>query len=308
MTAAPGEEQTDHVRVVAEQGRICALATHCARDLQDRAAAHPELFSAKPFDATLFNAVSLANAFGSPDDPHTALRIANRTSLWIFALDWLIDYRAKKREDVEALVARCTAAVTDGTPDGDGQDGEGSALARFLVEIRDLLATAPAFAAHRDVWLDELRRMLEAMALEWEWKASRAETGAWTPTLDDYLANADNFGSTFVNAGHWIFTSGPAALDHLDPLLEASREVQRVLRLLNDLATYKRDVTWGDLNAMLLDADEATVKERIGRLVENCRKLLRPLRDPCPREAVYLERQIGYSVGFYGGADYWGDL
>src|SRR5690606_34473943 len=225
VTAAPGEEQTDHVRVVAEQGRICALATHCARDLQDRAAAHPELFSAKPFDATLFNAVSLANAFGSPDDPHTALRIANRTSLWIFALDWLIDYRAKKREDVEALVARCTAAVTDGTPDGDGQDGEGAALARFLVEIRDLLATAPAFAAHRDVWLDELRRMLEAMALEWEWKASRAETGAWTPTLDDYLANADNFGSTFVNAGHWIFTSGPAALDHLDPLLEASREV-----------------------------------------------------------------------------------
>ncbi|GAA0549438.1 terpene synthase family protein [Actinomadura livida] len=301
MTAADAE--TDPIRAAAEQGRICALATHCARDLQERAAAHPDLFDAKPFDATLFNAVSLANAFGSPDDSHAALRVANRTSLWIFALDWLIDYRAKARGDVEALVVQCADAVIDGAPAADAP------LTRFLTEIRDLLAEVPAFAAHRAVWLDELRRMLDAMALEWEWKAVRTETGAWTPTLDEYLANADNFGSTFVNAGHWIFTSRPSALTHLDPLLEASREVQRVLRLLNDLATYERDVTWGDLNAMLLpDADRATVKERIGELVDHCRKLLRPLHETCPREARYLERQIGYSMGFYGAADYWGEL
>jgi hypothetical protein len=300
MASAAG---TDPLRAVAEQGRICALATHCARDLQERAAAHPDLFDAKPFDATLFNAVSLANAFGSPDDSHADLRVANRTSLWIFALDWLIDYRAKARGDVTALVGQCADAVPAGDPDA------GTPLTRFLTEIRDLLATVPAFAAHRAVWQDELRRMLDAMALEWEWKASRAETGSWKPTLDEYLANADNFGSTFVNAGHWIFTSGPSALTHLAPLLEASREVQRVLRLLNDLATYERDVTWGDLNAMLLpDADRATVKERIGELVDHCRKLLRPLHDTCPREAAYLERQIGYSMGFYGAADYWGEL
>ncbi len=139
-------------------------------------------------------------------------------------------------------------------------------------------------------------------------KAARAETGSWPPTFEDYLRNADNFGSTFVNAGHWIFTSEPGVLAHLAPLLEASREVQQVLRLLNDLATYKRDVTWGDLNAMLLDADRATVRKRIGELVDHCRTLLRPLHDSCPREAVYLERQIGYSMGFYGGADYWGEL
>lgn len=290
------------VRMAAEQGRICALATHCARDLRDRAAAHPDLFDAKPFDAALYGAVSLANAFGSPDDDADRLRIANRTSLWIFALDWLIDYRADARPDVEAILARCRA-VTD-APDPP----PGEPLSRFLAEIRDLLATAPAYAAHRALWQDELHRMLDAMALEWEWKASRAAAGHWTPTFDDYLANADNFGSTFVNVGHWIFTSGPDAFARLGPLLEASREVQRVLRLLNDLATYERDVTWGDLNAMLLGADRAAVEKRIGELVDHCRNLLRPLHSACPREAVYLERQIGYSMGFYGAADYWGDL
>ena len=307
MTAAPGEEQTDHVRVVAEQGRICALATHCARDLQDRAAAHPELFSAKPFDATLFNAVSLANAFGSPDDPHTALRIANRTSLWIFALDWLIDYRAKKREDVEALVARCTAAVTDGTPDGDGQDGEGAALARFLVEIRDLLATAPAFAAHRDVWLDELRRMLEAMALEWEWKASRAETGASTrrstttsptPTTSARRSSTPGTGSSpparppsTTSTRCWrraVRCSGCSGSSTTSPV-QAGRHLGRPER---DAARRRRGHRQGEDRPARGELPEAAAS---------------PAR-PMSREAVYLERQIGYSVGFYGGADYWGDL
>lgn len=285
---------------VAEQGRICALATHCTRDLQARAAAHPDLFDAKPFDAALFGAVSLANAFGSPDGAPAELEIANRTSLWIFALDWRIDYRATERRDVESIVDRCAATAAGAPPDDP--------LTGFLAEIRDRLAESPAYPEFHRVWADELRRMLDAMALEWTWKAGRAETGAWTPGFDDYLANADNFGSTFVNAGHWIHTSDRAALAGLGPLLEASREVQRVLRLLNDLATYERDVTWGDVNAMLLGADRADVERTIGELVERCRALFAPLREACPRETAYLERQIGYSMGFYGAGDYWGDL
>ncbi|QKW39413.1 hypothetical protein HUT06_39760 [Actinomadura sp. NAK00032] len=284
----------------AEQGRICALATHCTRDLQARAAAHPDLFDAKPFDAALFGAVSLANAFGSPDGTPAELEIANRTALWIFALDWRIDYRATERGDVAAIAARCAATVAGEPPDDP--------LTRFLAEIRDRLAESPAYPQFSPVWADELRRMLDAMVLEWTWKADHAETGSWTPDLDDYLANADNFGSTFVNAGHWIHTSGRAALDRLGALLEASREVQRVLRLLNDLATYGRDVTWGDVNAMLLGADRASVEKRIGELVDRCRELFEPLRDACPRETAYLERQIGYSTGFYGAGDYWGAL
>jgi hypothetical protein len=147
--------------------------------------------------------------------------------------------------------------------------------------------------------------MLRSMALEWEWKSAGT---AGRPSFEDYLANADNFGSTFVNVSHWIFTGGPSWPEHLDALREASREVQRVLRLLNDLATYERDVTWGDLNALLLGVDRAAVTERIAALVERCRELLGPLYGPCPREAVYLERQIGYSTGFYGATDYWGEL
>jgi hypothetical protein len=285
------------VRAAAEHGAICAVAARSQRDLQGCATRHPELFAAKPFDGALFGTVALANAFGSPGDPADRLRIANRTSLWIFALDWLVDYRADSRAEVEEVLAGCRAV-------GDGGDPvPGLPLTAFLAEIRDELAGAPAFARLRPVWRDELERMLRSMALEWEWKSAGAR-----PSLAEYLDNADNFGSTFVNVSHWIHTGGPSWPAHLDELREASREVQRVLRLLNDLATYERDVTWGDLNALLLGADRAAVTARIGALVEHCHELLGPLRGPCPREAVYLERQIGYSMGFYGATDYWGEL
>ncbi|WUI00149.1 hypothetical protein OHR68_42880 [Spirillospora sp. NBC_00431] len=296
----------DRTREAAEHGRICALAVGCERDLRACAEAHPDLFSGAPFDSALFTAVSMANAFGSPDAGRERLEVANRTSLWIFALDWLIDYRARSRPEVEQILDWCrTAAVTPSAPDAAAG---GPPLARLLGEIRDRLAVAPAFAAYRDVWLGELHRMLDAMALEWEWKTAGKANGQLTPSFEQYLGNADNFGSTFVNVSHWLSGSSAAALARLDELLEVSREVQRVLRLLNDLATYERDVTWGDLNALLLDVDRATVQERIGELVDRCETLLDPLRDDCPDETVYLGRQIGYSMGFYGAADYWGRL
>ncbi|MEU5876798.1 terpene synthase family protein [Spirillospora sp. NPDC047279] len=294
---ATASATADAVRAAAEHGRLCGVVSQAQRDLQSCVEKHSGLFDGKPFDATLLGAVSSANVFGSPDDPAERLEIANRTSLWIFGLDWLVDYRARTRADLDGIEAECRAAAADEPYTG------GSPLGAFLREIRDRLATAPAFAERHPVWRDELERMLAAMAREWEWKTASAR-----PTFDDYLANADNFGSTFVNVSHWIFTGDAAALSRLDALRAVSRKVQQVLRLLNDLATYRRDVTWGDLNALLLGVDRDAVTRRIGELVDECHTALGPLHEACPREAVYLERQIGYSMGFYGIADYWGRL
>jgi hypothetical protein len=287
----------------AENGRICALATHCQRDLQECADSFPDLFPAKPFDATLFAAVSLANAFGSPRETAHRLRIANRTSLWIFAVDWLIDREATRREVVDEIVRSCLAVA-----DGDRPAAQ-TPLTRFLAGLRDELASAPLFPPLKDLWRGELEAMLLSMAREWEWKQARqAADGTTSPTLDDYLSNADNFGSTFVNVSHWIFTGDELLVPHLDELRKASGEVQRVLRLLNDLATYERDVKWGDLNALMLGPSRDDVIAHIAAIRERCQALLGPLRAVRPEECAYLDRQIGYSTGFYGISDYWGEL
>jgi signal transduction histidine kinase len=285
-----------------ESGRICALAAAGQRDLQQCASSYGDGFAAKPFDAALFSTVALACAFGAPWLTADQLRIANRSALWVFGVDWLIDHLAQSAEEVADAVDRCLAVAEGSQPvPGDG-------LTRFLADIRDELATSSNFALMRPTWLDELRRMLHAMAREWSWKSARTADSSASPTFAEYLANADNFGSTFVNVTLWTYTCEPEALSHLGPLLAASREVQQVLRLLNDLRTYQRDLSWGDLNALLLGVTRADVTRRIGQLVEGCREVLLPVEASQPRLAAYLERQIGFSAGFYGGADYWGTL
>jgi hypothetical protein len=284
-------------------GAVLAQTVRAARDLAVRAEAHPDLFTGRPIDAITYHAVACANVFGSPGLSATDVRIACRTSLWIFGLDWLVDHKAKTRAEIEDINRRCLAVADGGAPvPGDG-------LTAFLTEIRDEVAASPAFPALRPDWRALLAGLLEAGAREWEWKAAAAAGDrSALPSLDDYLGNADNFGSAWVNISHWIVRADPATLAHAGPLQEISREVQKALRLLNDLATYERDLSWGDLNALMLGVDRAGVTARVGEIVEHCRRLLKPLRDDCPEATEYLDRQIGYSMGFYGGSDYWGPL
>ncbi|MGI5206430.1 terpene synthase family protein [Spirillospora sp. CA-108201] len=310
MTAGAAHAVEDEFKRALESGSTAALAADCQRDLQEWAASFPVLFSARPFDARLFSTVALANAFGAPWESADRLRIAVRASLWVFAADWVVDYKAETRADVERATRECLALLEpEGTnrlpgpgPESAAAETAAAGLARCLSDLQSDLATSPAFGAHRELWGDRLRRYLDAMAREWDWKA----TGL--PDFEQYVANADNFGSSLVNVAHWIFTGDERTFAHLDELWTVSAGVQRVLRLLNDLATYERDLAWGDLNSLMLGVDRATVTDRITQIVGECRERLVPLKETCPVEAVYLERQIAYSTGFYGVTDYWGSL
>lgn len=286
-----------------DSGRVSAVAGQAQRDLQAYAGKYPTLFPANPFDPALFSTVALANAFCGPWFSADDLRVANRASLWAFALDWQIDYLAQSRVAVSDVVRRCLAVV-DGAPAAADDP-----LARMLADILSTLSTAPAYPALGPAWRAEFQRMVDAMAREWEWQASRAagDTTA-LPAFEDYLGNADNICFSFVFVSHWISTSGPPPISRADEVLAAGRKVQEVIRLLNDLGTYDRDVTWGDLNPMMLGVTRDGVTERIGALVTEALALLRPLRAEQPELALFLERYIGFNKGFYGLTDYWGDL
>ncbi|GIH29324.1 hypothetical protein Aph01nite_76340 [Acrocarpospora phusangensis] len=281
-------------RTAAEAGRTCALAAACERFLRERAAAYPELFPERPFGSRLYSMLALANAFGSPDalGPED-LRALLRASIWVFALDFQVDYVAKSAEDVARVTADCQAVAAGGDP--------ATPLTRLLAEIRDEIP-----AIRRDGWRDLLSRTLEAMATEWAWRPSRRE-GA-PPTVAEYLANSASATSSFVNLTHWLATGHPRVLAHLEEAMAASDAVQRVLRLVNDLAGEDRDHDWDDVNVLTLGIDRAEVIRLIGLLLAESGQVIEPLRTRCPEAADYLERQIGFSVGFYGTSDYWGDL
>ncbi|MFC4113896.1 terpene synthase family protein [Nonomuraea zeae] len=272
----------------AELGRSSALAIECARDLGRHAAEHPDLFPARPFDAGFFHSLGLVGAFGSPWAAPDQLRAVNRAALWVFAVDLRVDHLAVSRDEVVELIAECLAVA--------GGQAPGSPLTQVLAGLRDELDGDPR-------WCDQLGRMLGAMLTEWDWREAKARPG-----LTEYLTNADSCGSSFVNLSHWLYTGDAWTLGNLDVVREASDEVQRYLRLLNDLSTYDREAGWGDANALTLGAGRAEVTARMARHARTAAELIAPIREASPRTALYLERQIGFNTGFYGVSDYWGEL
>lgn len=104
--------------------------------------------------------------------------------------------------------------------------------------------------------------------------------------------------------------TGAAGTDAADIAVvrAASHQAQRVIRLLNDLGTYERDLAWGDLNALSLGVTREDVERVIGVLTADLRELLGPVRAVHPWLADYMERQVEFCAGFYGVADYWGEL
>ncbi|MFE9960272.1 terpene synthase family protein [Micromonospora sp. NPDC005299] len=287
-----GGEVPDPVAAAAEQGRICALAAKGQRDLQRSAARHAELFPGRPFDAALFSSIALAMAFSAPWCTAEELALTNRAVLWGFAVDWQVDHLAASRSEVDRIAKTCLTVVDGAEPDDP--------LGRFLAELRDDLAVTPAYAELRGPWRDAMARTLEAMAREWEWKQ------ADHPTLADYLANADNLAATVVNVAHWIHTGDDETHRELPRLIAVSDEVQRALRLVNDLGTHRRDREWGDLNALMLVDDPAEIERRLAEQVDHCRSLLADLAPACPRQADFLARQLGFTSGFYRLTDFWG--
>ncbi|WP_432981218.1 terpene synthase family protein [Dactylosporangium sp. CA-233914] len=278
-----------------EAGAVCAVASHVQRDLIACAEAYPELFPAKPFDATFFSTIALANTFCAPWLTADQLRPANRITMWIFGVDRLMDLLATSRGEIDSIVARCLAVV-DGAPAPPDDP-----LAGFLADIRAELATSPAFPQLAEIWQDDVRRMLASMVRDWEWKAA---PDAPLPTLDEYLAQAE-FGYSLVFLSHWIATTGAPVTD-IDDLVAAGRLVQQIIRILNDYGTYHRDVTWGDVNVLLLGVGREIVDARLVALIEEAELRLAPLMATNRPLAIFLSRHITFNQGFYGLADYWG--
>lgn len=280
-------------------GTVCAVAGQAQRDLQDCADRFRGLFADGAFDAAFFSTVCLANTYCAPWLTARQLRMANRSSLWAFGLDRLIDHVATARSEVDALVRR-SLIVADGLPFPADDP-----LSAFLAEIRDDLADAPSYPRLGAMWREELAFMLAAMTREWQWKAGR-RAGAPDPRVADYLDNSGNFGFSFVFVSHLIATAEQISKRDALALRAASRHAQRAMRLINDLGTYDRDVAWGDLNVLMLGETPDTVTALIAPMVERSRGVIAPLKAAQPRLAGYVERQLDFNLGFYGVTDYVG--
>lgn len=272
-------------------GRTCAVGVECGRDLAGWARRYAGLLPEALFDGGLFASLGLVSAFGSPWASAAELRAVSRAALWVFA----VDHRMERAAPSEAadVVAECRQVAAGG--------GARSQLGELLAELRAELAVRPAFTALDRAWRDQLDRTLAAMVRERDWQDERARL-----TLDQYLAAADGCGAAFVNLSHWIATGDPWTLVNLEQVRQASEQVQRYLRLLNDLVSADRESGQGDGNALVFGITRAQVLVRMGELAASSQDLLRPIQAGSAATAGYLRHQLAFNRGFYAEADYWG--
>jgi hypothetical protein len=277
-------------------GRVSALAAESQRDLMAFAEEFSGLFPPKPFDGSVFATLALANAFAAPDLRPDDLRSANRTSLWAFRLDWEMDTRTSSSRRAAEIATRCRAI-------GAGRDAsDRDLLGQMLARIRDDMSRLPSFDLLGAVWRTELDRVLDAMTREVGWRLGDHAL----PTVDEYVNNADNLGSSFVHVSHWLSNLAAVQLDDVPAVLTATRAAQRIIRLVNDRATLRRDEHWGDLNALMLGLTARGLMQRIDRLTSDFELGLASLAPRQPRLALFLRRQVDFCRGFYGLTDYWG--
>ena len=277
--------------VAFELGRACALAAECGRDLRRCAQMYGGLFPAAAFDGDFYTALTQGSAFSAPWATADRLKIANRTALWVLALDRLVDHTATTRDQVNSLTRDCLAVADGAVPR--------AAVTRFLADLRDELATVEEFADLHWLWRDQLARMLAGMARAWVWRDTRAEV-----TLTRFVDNADSRGTCFVDLSHWIYAGDEWSRAHLEELRTVSGHVQRYLHLLGDLASYRRDVSWGDLNVLMLGISRGEVTDAMADVAGEADELIGRLRDRSPRTAAYLWRQMGFNAGYHNISGY----
>ncbi|MGW0203910.1 terpene synthase family protein [Nonomuraea sp. NPDC003201] len=277
----------DELDEAFELGRTCALAAECGRDLRRCAQMYSGLFPVAAFGAESYATLTLSTAFSAPWASAEHLKVANRAALWVLAVDRLVDHTATTREQVDRLIRECLSVADGAVPR--------SAATRFLADLRDELGTVKEFDDLRWIWRDQLAETLTGMGRAWAWRDTRAVL-----TLERFLDNADSRGSCFVDVSHWIYTADDWARTHLDDLRAVSRQVQRYLHLLGDVASYRRDMSWGDLNVLALGVSRAEVVGAMAALAREAAGLIEPVRAGSPRTAAYLRRQIGFNAGFVG--------
>jgi hypothetical protein len=282
-----------------EFGRVAALAGHGHRDLARVTARYPELFPARPFDPAMLATIAYATAACAPWLSRAGARMVNLVSLWLFGLDLRTERLTPAA--VRDLRRRCLA-VADGA---DAQSGD--QVGEMLALVRDRLAgTVPGFTSRSDVWREALSATLTAVVRERTWTTRlSAATRGRPPSPAEYLDNAASTGFAVVFSVLWLIdTAGREAFGaNLTAAVDAA---QRVLRLVNDLGSYGREMESNDVNVLRLGMTRAELTVQIATATDRLLDLAAVVRSTRPRLATYVERQVGFAVGLYGAGDFWG--
>ena len=218
--------------------------------------------TAAPFDPALLSSVATAIAFIAPWHTAAELRITNRAVLWVFAADWQVDYLARsvRRRPAggEATASRWpTARAPTG---GDTWPGCWPTCATNWPPCPRSPGCVRSGATS---W----RRMLAAVAREWDWKNLPTDPTTGRAAHLDRVPGQRGQLRLLLRQRHALDPTGDEkTLAQFDrPAGRRTRRAAGAAAGQRPRHATKRDAEWGDLNALSLVDDPAQVHDAARR-------------------------------------------
>ncbi|WP_327706323.1 DUF4334 domain-containing protein [Streptomyces decoyicus] len=248
-----------------------------------------------PVDTALVPLMCLQTAFFTPWLPPETCYQVSRLTVWLMAIDNVLDAADSAGPDGTATRVRAWHRVLAGrNSDGGGNDP----LARALAEIaRDLYRDGPPELTA--IWRKSMHQTLVGMRREEE-AARTSAAGGGMPRLADYLRHgAWTIGVEQQVTALWALMDEPGLPRRLPVLLGALRQAATAIRLLNDLRGHQRERSEGKTDTLAIGLTEQEVYRRAEEGLENCRRALAPLTAAGYGSAVALERVALWHARMY---------
>lgn len=280
----------------AECAPIAVLALAVLTDLRRWASTHP-VVAAVPLEAMAITAATV-----SPWRDARQLRPAARMYAWTYALDDHVEQNITALDDLDDLFRRCDAVVHGGEPD-DSQP-----LLAALSEWQADACGQPLYPRLVGLWTEKFTAALAGMRYDWIAGRSRL-LGQGPSDLQEYLRHSDSILVWITYLPRWFTDEPGGPLTHLDVLTSAMDDIQVVVRLANDLATFSWERTQpGQNNILMYGTTPDWVRGELTRRAEAARRQLAPLVADDFRPAHEMIRLLDWAVGFYDLADFrgWG--
>jgi hypothetical protein len=231
--------------------RVFDLTTRASRELHRWAARFPLIRRVRVWPLCL--SVAAAAPFASV----SALVSMARMSLWVFTIDDLFDEEMVPFAELRRRVVRYKAVLAGTSVEAKR---ERDTLVLALQDIRDDLSSYALWPTLHDEWAEAVRRTLDAMMQEHEWRMLYRERSgeAAFPSYDAYLSHGRY--SIGVAAHIWttlIAISDPSSREHLAQLRELEQTASLCIRLSNDLQSHAKEISEGKINSIVIRQREA---------------------------------------------------
>lgn len=237
---------------------------------------------------TIFNPetilpVSIVNIIQFFHLPVDAIVERAKHSLWVYALDDVMDGRQLNEDEILASVSECSVVACGGIVPVHTE------LASSLSELRRDLVPYYHYSTVYPFWATSLIRTIDGMMYE-RWmqkKFTPLRLSDPLPPFDEYIYFArSSIAITYLWMTGLILEHDPSLANFLPQLYQLAEQCALVIRLANDWATFDRESSEGGLNAIAVRAHQLLTQSScadVATLVSQARSEL--------RDRIQAERQ-----------------